>query len=195
MCDFDLMISRPHVALKRISMNIRRMLFVTFLSSLIGATVSTAQAPIEERLVARWINTYNTGDAQQMGAMYTRDARLSHGHCEAVEGRAAIAEFWRMDLSVGEFSTQLRVDDRLVLEDTVYISGKYLVLDETGNSQPFSGSYTQIWRREQADWAIFRESWMNLACVKIRNSAPSQEETIQARQTTNDDSRGLLTKS
>lgn len=173
---------------KKKSMNVSKMIVVAFVSSTISTTVSTAQAPIEEQLVARWIETYNTGDSQKMGAMYAPDARLSHGHCDAVEGREAIAEFWRVDLSIGEFSTRLQVDDSLILEDTVYIGGKYLVLDETGNSPPLGGSYTQIWRREQADWAIFRESWINLACVRIGNPAPGHETAIQVNQVASEDS-------
>ena len=178
--------------LNKKSMNVGKLIIVTFASSTPGASVSTAQAPIEEQLVARWIDTYDTGDAQKMGAMYAPDARLSHGHCDAVEGREAIAEFWRVDLSIGEFSTRLQVDDRLILEDTVYIGGKYLVLDETGNSPPLGGSYTQIWRREQADWAIFRESWINLACVRIGHPAPGQDTAIQANQVASDDSGVFL---
>ena len=65
--------------LKKNSMNICKVIVVTFVSSTVGATVSTAQAPIEEELVARWIDTYNTGDAQKIGALYALDASSSFG--------------------------------------------------------------------------------------------------------------------
>ncbi len=134
----------------------------------VACVTAAAQQPIEVTLSARWTEAYNGGDAAALGAIYAPDARLVHGYCPPVDGRDAIEEYWRVDLGGGGLSTRLNIADTFSSGDVTYISGTYTVTQESEPGE-ISGRYTQIWRRdEHAGWTLYRESWLNLACLEIR---------------------------
>ena len=129
---------------------------------------ATADDPIEKTLSARWTTAYNSGDAKALSAIYATDAQLHHGHCPPVMGRDEIEAFWRDDLGENTVQTHLEVVDSFAVDDLVYTRGLYAVEISGSADEPVGGTYTQIWRRQgRSEWVIYRESWNNLACVKI----------------------------
>jgi ketosteroid isomerase-like protein len=129
-------------------------------------------------LSARWMSAYNGGDAKELAAMYAADAQVRHGYCAPVHGRDAIEAFWTNDLAAGGLTTELNVVDSFEHEGLVYLSGEYAVVDPSIEDAPIGGTFMQIWRRsgKGADWRLFRESWVNLACVRT----PSENEPGEA---------------
>jgi ketosteroid isomerase-like protein len=144
----------------------------------LGFGAPSTEQTIEDRLSARWVQTYDSGNADAIGALYAHDARVTHGYCQVISGREAITEFWRTDLHDGVFTTRLESKDSFVTDDLVYINGTYSVLDKAA-AESSGGSYTQIWRRIDADWLLFREAWVNLACVdiEVRSRPPGLGDT------------------
>ena len=130
-----------------------------------------------ETLSARWMSAYNSGDLEALAAIYATDARVQHGYCPAVLGRDAIAEFWDGDVVEGA-ETQLYIVDSFELDELVYVSGRYAVNDpHISEDGPVGGTYTQIWRRSAGtEWSLYRESWVNLVCVKVRSGPDSPDE-------------------
>jgi hypothetical protein len=55
-----------------------------------------------------------------------------------------------------------------------YLSGRYSVADD--DTEVASGRYTQIWRRDGKDWRLYRETWVNLACARIRVAPEDAED-------------------
>lgn len=152
---------------------------IRHLTAVLGAAVGlvtssyavAADQGIADRLSARWVNAYETGDSEVIGGIYAVDARVDHGYCAPITGRAAIRDFWHADMSTGELSTVLTVEDSFTDGDITYVSGVYDVLDAAGNPRRVGGGrFTQIWRRldTDRDWSILRETWINFSCADIR---------------------------
>jgi ketosteroid isomerase-like protein len=139
----------------------------------LSAAVLLPAAAVDETsataLSARWMSAYNSGDLGTLTAIYAKDARVQEGYCPAVLGRSAIAEFWNEDLGGGGVRTELYVLDSVEVDDLVYLSGKYAVVDPQRNGDPVGGTFSQIWRRDRgAQWTVHRESWNNFACLEVK---------------------------
>ena len=141
------------------------------------ATTAAADNAITTNLSARWMSAYNSGDVKALAAMYAPDARVQHGYCSPVDGRDAIQTFWSNDLAESSAPrTELFVLDSFAAEDVVYLSGKYAVNDTA--TEPVGGTFMQIWRRGTgSDWSLYRESWFNLACIRVEPGKSASAES------------------
>lgn len=137
-----------------------------------------ADDSLERALSDQWLAAYDERDADALGAIYADDAQVQHGSCPAVIGREAIIEFWRADLEYGSVTTQLEITDSFTDMNVAYIGGNYSVVNEADDTRQLDGRYTQIWRRANgSDWELYRESWINFACVQIRSRELHTENT------------------
>ncbi len=128
-----------------------------------------------ETLSTRWMAAYNSGDVKALAAIYTADARVQHGYCPAVSGRDAIEAFWTDYVAAGGVQTRLYILDSFEIGELVYLSGRYAVNDPQIDTGTVGGTFTQIWRRGgNAEWSLYRESWVNFACVKVRSESADE---------------------
>lgn len=143
----------------------------SLLVALIGALsvpAASADGGVATALSARWMSAYNSGDLKELAAVYAVDARVQHGYCAPVHGREAIEDFWEGDVGEPGTQTSLEVVDSFQSADVVYVSGTYAVREPEATDTPIGGKFIQIWRRNgSSDWLLFRESWVNLACIKV----------------------------
>jgi uncharacterized protein (TIGR02246 family) len=130
-----------------------------------------------DALSARWMAAYNSGDARALAAMYATDARMQEGYCQPVDGRDAIEAYWKDDVAEGGLRTRLYVHDTFELDELVYVSGDYSVEGPHADSPRVGGAFTHIWRRGgDSEWRLYRESWANLACLKLGGHVESTDD-------------------
>ncbi len=97
-------------------------------------------------LVADFVRYANAGDAQSLtDAFYSEDARLMPPNRPAVNGKAAITEFWKAFLASGVTDTNLETVEVSGSGDLAYEVGKYNAVI-AGNRQ--DGKYVVIYRRQ-----------------------------------------------
>jgi uncharacterized protein (TIGR02246 family) len=109
-----------------------------------------------DRLASLWAKAYNAGDAEALAALYADGAELATQPSGSVQGRDAIAVFWKDDFGGAKPSTSLTLTDVYVAGDLAHLEGKYEVTDK---GKTTTGRYVQLWMREADGWRIHREMW------------------------------------
>jgi uncharacterized protein (TIGR02246 family) len=109
-----------------------------------------------DRLASLWTTAYNAGDAEALTALYADEAELATQPSGSVQGRDAIAGFWKDDFGGAKPSTSLTLTDVYVAGDLAHLEGKYEVTDK---GKTTTGRYVQLWMREADGWRIHREMW------------------------------------
>jgi uncharacterized protein (TIGR02246 family) len=116
---------------------------------------SRARAAIEAA-VNRYVTASNEGDAEALTGLYADDAVLLPPDHEPIQGRAAIADYWRQGTDPGLEVSTLRIE---VDGDIGYLIGRYN-LPATAEEPADSGKYVLCLRR-QADgaWKLTADIW------------------------------------
>lgn len=113
-----------------------------------------------EAAVGRYVEASNAGDAERLTALYTEDAVLLPPDHEPIEGREAIAEFWRQGTDSGLELTTLRLD---VDGDLGYLVGRYR-LPPTDDEPADSGKTIMCLRRQKdGSWRLTADIWNSSA--------------------------------
>lgn len=122
--------------------------------------MATTSTGLDGRLegVAR---TLTSDDAERLGDLYTREARLMPPDSEILTGRDAAVEFW---MAIGEQGV-----DRIDIEsvdverdgETANRVGRAALFDGSG-SQIDRAKFVEVWRREEGEWRIHRDIWNGL---------------------------------
>ena len=113
-----------------------------------------------EAAVTRYVEATNQGDAEALTRLYTDDAVLLPPDHQPIQGREAIAEFWRQGTDTGLEVTTLRLE---VEGDLGYLVGRYH-LPATTEEPADSGKYVMCLQR-QADgvWKLTADIWNSSA--------------------------------
>jgi ketosteroid isomerase-like protein len=118
-----------------------------------GATPEVAAMPAEPAAeMARLLNEF---DPVALGNLITEDARLLAPNIPAIEGRAAIVEYYD-----GVVDEKIKYDAaplRSVLVGNVGITeGEYQVKNLNTDTQVESGKYMAVWVNQAGQWKIAR---------------------------------------
>lgn len=108
-----------------------------------------------------WMNAYNSGDADSVVALYTKDAVVMPPHAPAVSGQAAIRSFIVADIAGAKDAGVRLVNgrgDARVCGDMGWHHGSYTVKDKSGATVD-SGSYMEAWQKVDGKWLIARDIW------------------------------------
>ncbi len=106
----------------------------------------------------RFMEAFAAGDAQAVARLYTEDAKLLPPGSDAVEGRAAIAEFWRAVIMGGVARVSLNLDEVHGSGDWAYELSRWAMYDADGGAVG-EGKYIVIWRRTAEGWRLHRDIW------------------------------------
>jgi len=113
-----------------------------------------------EAAVDRYVEASNQGDVDGLTSLYADDAVLLPPDHEPVEGRQAIAEFWRQGTDSGLEVTPLRLD---VDGDVGYLVGRYR-LPPTDEEPADSGKTVMCLRRQKdGSWKLTADIWNSSA--------------------------------
>ena len=109
-----------------------------------------------------WFDHYAKADGDAMANRYAEDALLMPPGAPAVTGRAGIRAFLGEDAAktkaAGLSLKNASVTGSGVNGDVGWISGKYVVLDNSGATID-SGSYLSVHRRADGSWPYIRDIW------------------------------------
>lgn len=116
---------------------------------------ATAKHAIEAAM-GRYVAASNRGDIEALAALYADDAVLLPPDHGPIEGRKAIAEFWRQGTDDSLTITTLRIE---VDGDLGYLVGRYR-LPATEREPADSGKYLMCLRRQRdGAWKVAADIW------------------------------------
>jgi ketosteroid isomerase-like protein len=131
--------------------------FAVVLASCGGAPPAANKAAADE-VTASWSKAFNAGDATALAALYTEDARVAPPGAAPIEGRAAIASYWKTDIGAGGEVTTMTAGASMATGDLLHVDGAYTV--NAKNGKPLvKGQYQQLWRRDNGTWKLQNELW------------------------------------
>jgi len=106
----------------------------------------------------QFMEAFAAGDAMAVALLYTEDARLLPPGGTAVEGRPAIAAFWRAVIEGGVAQISLTIDEVQGAGDWAYELSRWAMYDADGGTVG-EGKYIVIWRRTAEGWRLHRDIW------------------------------------
>jgi len=96
------------------------------------------------------------GDAAGLAAMYTVDGQVLVSGQEPIEGREAIAAFWKGAAGSGLSSAKLTALEITPLGDHATEVGRYKLLTTSGDVADH-GKYIVIWKKVDGVWYLHRD--------------------------------------
>ena len=113
-----------------------------------------------QELAARWTHAYNGHDGAALAAVYADDARLMMHGAPTIAGRRDIGAFWAQDFGAGNPLTLLTVTHAVDGIDMVLVHGNYEVVSRDDGSKVGLGRFAHIWFRENGEWRLDRDLWL-----------------------------------
>ena len=106
---------------------------------------------------AAFVAALGGGDAAAASALYAEDARLLAPSAELIEGREAIADFWRAGLQAGVAAVELEAIEVERSDSVAYEIGRYVLRlqAETGEDVVDRGKYMLV-HEQQPDGSWLR---------------------------------------
>lgn len=107
---------------------------------------------------ARFSEAFSHRDPSAIGQLYAEDAQVFPPGVAPVAGRSAIQELWKgvlaMPVARFQFET-VEVDGNPA---TAWETGRYTLIATNGSTMDV-GKYIVVWKRDGADWKIYRDMW------------------------------------
>lgn len=119
--------------------------------------MTTEETSLQQRLEEVG-NILSSGDAEQIGDLYTQEGQLLPPGSDFVTGREAVAEFW---IGVGETGVETIDIEPIEVEtheSTAWRVGTATLTDADGSTID-QGKFIEIWNREGGEWRIHRDIW------------------------------------
>jgi ketosteroid isomerase-like protein len=136
-------------------------LALTVLAAAPLAAQNTPRAQIDA-VNARFMATFNRGDAVGAGQFYSTDAVLLPPNSAAVHGRSGIAGAWAAFGKMGGTNLKLSTIELVAHGDMAHEMGNYSldVKPPKGALVHDHGKYIVIWKRDpKAGWQLYRDIW------------------------------------
>jgi ketosteroid isomerase-like protein len=113
-----------------------------------------ADAASLDKAAAGWEAAYNGKNAAAVAAIYSEDGQLLPPGAAAVNGRAAIQEFWGHDIETQWAQIAIKAETSEVAGDWAYRSGSFGV-----ESVGFTGKFLEVWKRSGDRWLLHKDIW------------------------------------
>jgi uncharacterized protein (TIGR02246 family) len=105
-----------------------------------------------------FVGAFLRGDAKAISELYTEDAKVIPPGGEVVNGRAAIAEFWRKQIGTGVKDLTLSTGTVEAVGDLAYEDG--IVKQVAKDGKVITGRYVVVWKRHDGgSWKLHRDIW------------------------------------
>ncbi len=109
----------------------------------------------------RWVNHYNSGNAQGIADLHTADAVVIPPHTDFVVGREAIQKMYEDEIEMGKGTLDLKTLEVLHQGDYAYETGLYDI-EMTVDQQLIqdNGKYIVVWERQNdGQWLCKKDIW------------------------------------
>ena len=133
-------------------------IFLIFNSNLTNAQtqLSRDSKQFEEfqQNVEKWIDAYNSGDAQNLVSLYSEDATYSSSHVPGLEaiGRDALISNFQKGISGGGHLDKIEIFTANISKD---MASLYCFYQATNNGVTVSGRNLLVLRKVKGEWLIF----------------------------------------
>ena len=129
---------------------------------------------------ASWVQSFNSGNAGAVVALYADDAALMPPNAPQARGVAAIKEAVAKEIAGAKkagITLVLGTDDVGVVGDMAWHAGTYSVKDKSGKTVD-AGKFLEAWERKNGKWRIARDMWNSdnaPAAPAVQAAAPAAE--------------------
>jgi len=107
-----------------------------------------------DNAAAGWEAAYNEKNAESVAALYTEDGQLLPPGAGAVNGRAAIKDFWSNDIATQWAKMSIKAESSTIAGDWAYRSGVW-----STESPALTGKYLEVWKRVGDSWQLHKDIW------------------------------------
>jgi ketosteroid isomerase-like protein len=111
---------------------------------------------------ASWMQSFNSGNAGAVAALYSDEALLMPPNAPPARGVVAIKEGIAKEIAGAKKSAITlamgTVDEVNVAGDMAWHSGSYVVKDKAGKPVD-AGKFIEVWEKKNGKWRIVRDMW------------------------------------
>src|SRR5688572_24286500 len=104
-----------------------------------------------DKAAAGWEAAFNDKNADGVAAIYTEDGQLLPPNAAAVNGRAAIKDYWAKDIATQWAKISIKADSSAIAGDWAYRSGTW-----STESPALSGKFVEVWKRAGDSWQMHK---------------------------------------
>jgi uncharacterized protein (TIGR02246 family) len=112
---------------------------------------------------AEFMKYFAAGDAEGIASLYTSTGRILPPGAPAMDGREAIAAFWRGAMDMGLTTVELRTASievsGLDTAEAIAIETGEFTLGAGDGSVAGTGKYLVAWQCEDGRWGLHRDIW------------------------------------
>ena len=119
-----------------------------------GGHDPAADAASLDKAAAGWEVAYNDKNGEAVAALYTEDGQLLPPGAGAVNGRAAIKDFWSNDIATQWAKISIKADSSAVAGDLAFRSGAW-----STESPALTGKFLEVWKRAGDSWLLHKDIW------------------------------------
>lgn len=125
---------------------------------------SGADETIIRRHIKAFSEAYMAKDHLAIANFYTTDGKIFPTNAPIIEGRAAIAQRWKISEESTNLYHKVTPIEIKIVGDTAYDHGLYegSITNAKGVVTDFSGKYVIVWKKVEGDWKIYLDIWNKL---------------------------------
>jgi len=126
---------------------------------------------------ASWMQSFNSGNAGGVVALYADDAVLMPPNAPQARGIAAIKAAVVKEIAVAKkagITLAVATDEVGVASDMAWHSGTYVVKDKGGKTVD-AGKFLEAWQRKNGMWRIARDMWNSDGAPAAPATTPTPE--------------------
>jgi len=119
-----------------------------------GAPDTAADLAALKAAGENWVTQYNDKNADGVAAIYSEQGKLLPPGGPAVEGAAAIKEYWANDIATQWAKISILQEETTVSGDWAWREGAFSV-----EAAGVTGKFAELWIRTPQGWKLHRDIW------------------------------------
>ncbi len=139
--------------------NLISLIFIILLQACDSSTIDLKAIVIANN--EKWVNHYNSGNAQGIADLHTADAVVIPPHANFVVGREAIQKMYKDEIQMGKGTLDLKTLEVLHQGNYAYETGLYdiqMTVDQELIQD--NGKYIVVWERQNdGQWLCKKDIW------------------------------------
>jgi uncharacterized protein (TIGR02246 family) len=112
-----------------------------------------------EKLIARFADLFNNGDASGVAALHADDAVVLPPGAGIVKGRSEIQAFWQQAAATLGGLKLTTLEMKPLGENAVRETGQFTVRTKGSQPRERTGKYVVIWERVGSEWKLGTDIW------------------------------------